>query len=92
MNSTERQDVWDKSSVSFGVSFVSELISVSDVLEHVNCVPSSRMRKRTHDAEFVQPFGFNKRPRLCHQSRGKTIELTCEGVRKVRDQEISSGD
>ena len=44
--------------MSSGTSFVSELINVSDVLEHVNCVPSSRMRKRTHDAEFVQFFFF----------------------------------
>ena len=79
MNSAGRQNVWDISSVSFGMSLVSELINVSDVLEHANCVPSSRMRKRTYDAEFVQPFGFNKRQRLCHQSSDKTIELTCEG-------------
>ena len=78
--------------MSSGISFVSELINVLGVHEHVACVLSSRMRKRTHDAEFVHPFGFNKRQRLCHPSSDKAIQLMCEGVRELAGAEMSSGD
>ena len=78
--------------VSSGISFLSELINVLDVHEHVECVPSSRMRKRTHDAEFVHLFCFNKRQRLCHPSSDKAIEIICEGVRELAGPEMSSGD
>ena len=89
MESSEKQYVREILRVFSGISFVSELINVSDVLEHV---PSSRMRKRTHDAEFVEFFGFDKRQRLCNPSSDKGIQLTCEGVRELADAVISSGD
>ena len=90
MESSERQDVREILRVSSGISFASELINVSHVLEHV---PSSRMRKRTHDVEIVQfVWGFDKRQRLCNQSSDKAIQLTCEGPRKLADAVISSGD
>ena len=56
------------------------LINVSDVLEHTNCVSSSRMRKRTHDAEFVQPFWIQQETTPLPPKQRKTIELICEGV------------
>ena len=78
--------------MSSGVFFVSELINVLGVHEHVECVPSSLMRKRTHDAEFVHPCGFNKRQRLCHPSSDKAIQLMFEGVRELAGPEMSAGD
>ena len=87
VESSERQDVRDilrVFSVSSGISFVFEVIDVSDQ----NCVPSSPIRKGTFDAELVEPFGFNKRQRLCHQCSDKAVELTCEVVGKLTE----SGD
>ena len=50
VESSERQDVREISSVPFGIFIVSELVHVSDVPEHVYCALLSRMRKRTHGA------------------------------------------
>ena len=94
VESSERQyvrDILRVFSVSSGISFVFEVIDVSDVPEHQNSAPSSPRRKGTCDAELVQPFGFNKSQRLRHQSSDKAIELTCEGFRKLTEPVIGSG-